>query len=573
MRQRCAISSVSSRPRLALGCLLVSVAILTVGCRPRALAGGGDVLAAVSPDPNATATATPFLPDGVQAVTTLTPLPSATVTREPAASAGLWVSPAVPAALMKAASGWGLPAASSRETAGLRLHPLAPDAEPTSPQSLVIYALIAAFPTASDGTTFAAVDSAWAGSGPPLVMAESTRQALTALWGEAGPGAVRTVPSEALTDSLWQDRAAWGIIPFDELNPRLKVLSVEEQSPLHKDFDLGAYPLKLAFALDGDPDPSALELPPTNRDPEKMTVLAMTGVTALVRATAFKMEQNGVLYPAQDIGPWLREADVTHISNEVSFAEDCPPPDPNTGMMVFCSNPAYLALLKDIGTDVLELTGNHLIDYGARPFLYTLDLYRQNGIPYYAGGADAAEAQQALTLEDHGNKLAFLGCNPAGPSGDWATDTTPGSAFCGDYQWIKDSLATLRAQGYVTVATLQYNEYYQSPPSETQARDFGRLAEAGATIVSGSQAHYPQTFAFQGDSFIHYGLGNLFFDQMDIPVPGTRREFVDRYVIYDGKVLSVELLTAMLEDWSRPRPMTPEERAIFLQEIFSASGW
>jgi len=292
-----------------------------------------------------------------------------------------------------------------------------------------------------------------------------------------------------------------------------------------------------------------------------------------VRATAFKMEQNGVLYPGQDIGAWLREADVTHISNEVSFAVDCPYPDPNTGSMIFCSNPAYMALLKDISTDVVELTGNHLNDYGTRPFLYTLDLYRQNGIPYYAGGVDAAEAQSALTIEDHGNKLAFLGCNPPGPSGVWATDTSPGAAYCSDYQWMKDSLANLRAQGYITIATLQYNEYYQSPPSETQARDFGRLAEAGASIVSGSQAHYPQTFLFQGDSFIHYGLGNLFFDQMDIPVPGTRREFIDRYVIYDGKLLSVELLTAMLEDWSRPRPMTLEERASFLQEIFTASGW
>jgi poly-gamma-glutamate synthesis protein (capsule biosynthesis protein) len=138
---------------------------------------------------------------------------------------------------------------------------------------------------------------------------------------------------------------------------------------------------------------------------------------------------------------------------------------------------------------------------------------------------------------------------------------------------MKDALAQLRTEGYITIATLQYNEYYQQPPSETQARDFGRLAQAGALIVSGSQAHFPQTFAFDGDSFIHYGLGNLFFDQMDIPVPGTRREFIDRYVVYDGRVLSVELLTAMLEDWARPRPMTPDERGEFLQEIFTASGW
>jgi len=32
-------------------------------------------------------------------------------------------------------------------------------------------------------------------------------------------------------------------------------------------------------------------------------------------------------------------------------------------------------------------------------------------------------------------------------------------------------------------------------------------------------------------------------------------------------------LTAYLEDWARPRPMTPEERASFLEGIFRASGW
>jgi predicted nucleic acid-binding protein len=54
-----------------------------------------------------------------------------------------------------------------------------------------------------------------------------------------------------------------------------------------------------------------------------LTVLAMTGVTALVRATASRMEAKGITYPARDIGDWLRQADVTHISNEVSFADAC----------------------------------------------------------------------------------------------------------------------------------------------------------------------------------------------------------------------------------------------------------
>ena len=78
---------------------------------------------------------------------------------------------------------------------------------------------------------------------------------------------------------------------------------------------------------------------------------------------------------------------------------------------------------------------------------------------------------------------------------------------------------------------------------------------------------------FYQDSFIHYGLGNLFFDQMDIPVPGTRREFVDRHIFYDGRHIQTDLLTALLEDYARPRPMTQEERDQFLTDIFRSKGW
>ena len=53
----------------------------------------------------------------------------------------------------------------------------------------------------------------------------------------------------------------------------------------------------------------------------------------------------------------------------------------------------------------------------------------------------------------------------------------------------------------------------------------------------------------------------------------TRDEFLDRHVFYDGKYISTELLTARLEDYSRPRPMTPDERTEFLTTYFKDSGW
>ncbi len=88
-------------------------------------------------------------------------------------------------------------------------------------------------------------------------------------------------------------------------------------------------------------------------------------------------------------------------------------------------------------------------------------------------------------------------------------------------------------------------------------------------LLSRSQAHTPADDILSGRLFCTFGLGNLFFDQMDMIE--TRQEFIDRLVFYDGKLVSVELLTAMLEEYARPRPMTASEREMFLSRIFNAA--
>ncbi len=59
---------------------------------------------------------------------------------------------------------------------------------------------------------------------------------------------------------------------------------------------------------------------------------------------------------------------------------------PGPTVLQFCSNPAYIALLEDVGVDIVELSGNHLLDYGPADLLYTLDMYDQRGWKYFAGG-------------------------------------------------------------------------------------------------------------------------------------------------------------------------------------------
>ena len=453
----------------------------------------------------------------------------------------------------------------------------------------------------TDGVTLGELKSAWHGDPSPVLrtpspigrgvggegqlwMADSTLAAFTAIWGAPADGSVKVAPADQLLDNAWKNLPSWGIVPFESLDPKWKVLTVDGQSPIRKDFDATKYPLQINFALQSS-QPSNLQtfnLPTSNRDASKLTTLIMTGTTSLVNGIAYQMEVKGIDYPAQDIGDVLRQADILHVSNKTSFAPNCPPPNP-AERWPRCSDSKYIQLLADVGVKVVELTGPHILDDGVSPFLYTLNLYKQNNMQYYGGGANLAEARQPLLIENHGNKIAFIGCNAGEPPQPLATDYSPGANPC-DYTQLADEIGQVRAQGYLPIVTFQYKEGYSPQVMPWQSLDFRKAADAGAVIVSGSQAHAPLQMEFYKGTFIHYGLGNFFYDQMGNqppdptnpsmpPQPAQRWEFLDRHVFYDGKYIGTELLTEMLEDYARPRPMTPDERASFLTAYFGYSGW
>jgi hypothetical protein len=476
---------------------------------------------------------------------------------------------------------------------------LAPDGE-TLTSSTWVYALAAPFPTLMDDVELSLLRAYWEGRQieglsqvSTLFVPETLKGVLTLHWGAHDGTVVKFYKNIPETDRIWEENA-WAILPFEALNPKLKVISINGLSPLFKDFSAEEYALTFYYDLiwNENSDLTSLKfeiqdllnmLPSTNRDIDKMTTLVMTGVTALVRATAYRMEMNSITYPGEEIVHWLSEADLTHISNEVSFYEDCPFPDPNSRLLFFCSNPDYIELFDYIGADIIELTGNHNNDswyvYGVDVVPFSLELYKEHKMDYFGGGLNLEDAMTPLLITHNGNRLAFIGCNVSGPDYAWATDDHGGAAPCGDYQWMAEEITRLKGEGYLPIATFQYYEDYYNFPAEHHMRDFGLMAKAGAVIVNGSQAHRPKGMAFEEDAFIDYGLGNLFFDQMGIVdsygdlIIQTRWEIIQRHTFYDGRYLSTELLSAMLEDYAQPRAMTENERQTFLEELFTASGW
>ena len=559
--------------------LIFMINFLIVGCKQ-----GSTSSLAISTTPQSTIQI-PSVPSTIN-----TALPTNTSQPEPSASPTqpsyqVWLAPYLPEKMRSSISlpdGYNL--AATPEDADITL---TVGDHNSPPASLWSYALVVPFPTITDGITTDELQAAWAGdpitpfNNAPLLMDDGTLDVLTAYWGPPATKAAQVLPADELLDYAWSNRPSWAIVPFETLEPRWKVLTIDGQSPVRKDFNPIVYPLNIPFVLSGTVSMhlDALSLPVSNRDASRLTTVALTGVTAMVRATAYAMEQEGITYPAKDIGALLAQADITHISNEIPFSPDCPYPTQTMTSLVFCSSPRYIDLLKAVGTDIVELTGDHFMDYGAEATLYTLQMYKDLGWPYYGGGANAEEARQPVKLENNGNRIAFMGCNVGCqvkneiPCDAIATNNHPGAAQC-DFNWIGTEIPTLREEGYQVIFTFQHREYYTYTTEPILAEDFGLVAAAGATIVSGSQAHQPHGFAFENGSFIHYGLGNLFFDQYHYCVDYACDDaFIDRHVFYDGQYISTELITIHFVDFARPRLMTPEERERFLEIIFKASDW
>lgn len=387
----------------------------------------------------------------------------------------------------------------------------------------------------------------------PAVQLAATDATIAALSPRLGPAAVTTLAAGARPTL---DATHWAIVPADELSPAWKIIAIAGHHPLEPDAD--ASPLTVPLCAHAPPAPLAVR----NIDPAALTILAMTGTTAMTRFMSGLLDTKGTTYPAKDVAPWFAGADFVHVSNEVSFVPGC---EQKGATMGFCSREKYIELLEAVHANIIELDGSHLADYGTKWIPHTLEMYAARGWRWFGGGHDQLEGQRPLELEHHGNKLAFLGCNMPKTTSHVVWNV-PGVAAC-DLRRMAWQIAELRARGVLPIVSIQHEEVYVHDPPDEIVHDFRHLAAVGAAIVFGSQAHCAHPFEVDHGAFVHYGAGNFFFDQEG---PNTRDGTADRFYIHRGRLLAVGHLYTRLEENGRPRPLTDAERAGFLATLAAA---
>lgn len=363
--------------------------------------------------------------------------------------------------------------------------------------------------------------------------------------------------TENIKSSLIADKNIIAIIPFEQMDPTLKLIRIQGQSPFDKIFNKETYPLLSQIWINGNQESVIADLTQVteqllgeeNYQPEKMKDLIMSGTSILGGRTHWfaEKERGDPLFPIRGLADIFRNADIAHLSNEASFTVDCVQEEQT---LSFCGTLASFEMMKFAGIDIVGVTANHELDKGRAAFESTLDLYNANGITYFGGGKDFNDAHTPKIIEINGIKIALLGYNFIPPFSYYSDQGISGTAqpdqnFFRDKVFMLQDIAKAKTMADFVILDMQWGEEYTHEPTQIQ-QEYGRAAiDAGANIINGVHPHYVQGLEYYKEGIIFYGLGNTLFDQLrEDPL---REAILVKHIFYGDKYLGYEMIPTVTE--------------------------
>lgn len=231
------------------------------------------------------------------------------------------------------------------------------------------------------------------------------------------------------------------------------------------------------------------------------------GDVMLARDVGYGIKYNS-LDPFQDVRGVLSAADLA-VANLECVVSD-------RGIQAnkkytFRADPAVLPLLKSSGIDMVSVANNHAGDFGREAFVDMLSRLREEGIGYFGGGANIAEAytlQMALVGD---LRVALLAVSNIETPYFAASDNQAGIAWVDDDR-IANAIKSMRDSADIIVVVPHWGWEYTEIVSEEQERLAHLMIDAGADAVIGSHPHHIQRDEEYNGKLIVYSMGNFIFE-------------------------------------------------------------
>ena len=208
----------------------------------------------------------------------------------------------------------------------------------------------------------------------------------------------------------------------------------------------------------------------------------------------------------------MQDADIMCLNNEFTFSNNGAPM--NGKMYTFRAKPERVSILRDMGVDIVQLSNNHVYDYGKQALLDTFTTLEDAGIDYFGAGHNLEEAMQPIyyTLDD--KVVAFVGASRAEKNKmtPQATDTEPGILRCYDTELFLQVIAEADENADFVIAVVHWGTEYSYDLEDVQLTTGKEYLDAGADVIIGGHSHCLQGMEFYDGKPIIYSLGNYWFN-------------------------------------------------------------
>lgn len=244
-------------------------------------------------------------------------------------------------------------------------------------------------------------------------------------------------------------------------------------------------------------------------------VLAFAGDVMFSEQYLAAYDRNGIqALASEQMLAEMRDADLFMLNEEFPFSLRGEPMEDK--QYTFRTDPKYVSILQDLGTDLVTVANNHALDFGQDAFCDTLDTLKQAGITCVGGGYHIAEASAPAVCTVNGQTFAIFAATRVSPSYDWyATDSQPGMFQTYDPTKLNAAIAEAEEAYDHTIVFVHWGIEHVEYPEDYQRVLAKGYIDAGADLIIGCHPHILQGFEYYREVPVIYSLGNYLFGNRD----------------------------------------------------------
>lgn len=279
---------------------------------------------------------------------------------------------------------------------------------------------------------------------------------------------------------------------------------------------------------------------------ESAVLIGFAGDVMIGRLVNETIQQRGYSYPWGNTISLLKKPDITLINLETTLTtQTLAVPK----VFNFKASPSSVKTLQEANIDIVNLANNHVLDFGQKGLLETIDVLDSANIKHIGAGKNIQETQQPVILKKNTISIGFIGYTDNEPT--WlATATNPGTNYIkvGDSEKIKDSITKLRDTVDIIILSIHWGPNMREKPSQEFVHFAHEMIDMGIDIIHGHSAHIFQGVEIYKNKLILYDTGDFVDDYVVDPLlPNDQSFFFEVTVDKDGPA-HVQLTPVIIRD-------------------------